>query len=40
MDPRKTLRDLLQMERPLIMPDAYDGLSARLIERAGFRAVQ
>jgi 2-methylisocitrate lyase-like PEP mutase family enzyme len=34
------LRDLLRTERPLIMPDAYDGLSARLIEIEGFKAVQ
>ncbi len=34
------LRDLLASERPLVMPDAYDVLSARLIELAGFRAIQ
>ena len=34
------LRDLLETERPLVMPDAYDAVSARLIELAGFRAVQ
>ncbi|MCX5757608.1 MAG: isocitrate lyase/PEP mutase family protein [Candidatus Hydrogenedentes bacterium] len=34
------LRGLLESERPLVMPDAYDALSARLIEMAGFRAVQ
>jgi 2-methylisocitrate lyase-like PEP mutase family enzyme len=34
------LRTLLETERPLIMPDAYDALSARLIEMAGFKAVQ
>ena len=37
---RETLRQLLQSERPLVMPDAYDALSARLIEAAGFKAVQ
>lgn len=40
MNPRATLRDLLRTERPLIIPDAYDGLSARLIEMIGFKAVQ
>ncbi len=34
------LRALLKSERPLVMPDAYDALSARLIENAGFKAVQ
>ena len=40
MNLRATLRDLLRTERPLIIPDAYDGLSARLIEMIGFKAVQ
>lgn len=34
------LRNLLASEHPLVMPDAYDALSARLIEMAGFKAVQ
>ncbi len=34
------LRELLETERPLVMPDAYDAVSARLIEMAGFRAIQ
>ena len=34
------LRDLLKTERPLVMPDAYDALSARIIEITGFRAIQ
>jgi 2-methylisocitrate lyase-like PEP mutase family enzyme len=34
------LRALLTSERPLVMPDAYDALTARLIEDAGFKAVQ
>lgn len=34
------LRALLKSEHPLVMPDAYDALSARLIENAGFKAVQ
>ena len=40
MKNRQNLRELLKSERPLVMPDAYDGLSARLIELAGFKAVQ
>jgi 2-methylisocitrate lyase-like PEP mutase family enzyme len=31
-------RDLLTGERPLLLPCAHDALSARLIERAGFKA--
>ncbi len=33
-----TFRDLLATEKPLIMPGAYDALSAQLIEMAGFKA--
>ncbi len=33
-----TWRDALAAERPLLLPVAHDALSARLIERAGFRA--
>ena len=40
MDQCQLLRALLKSERPLIMPDAYDAMSARLIENAGFKAVQ
>ena len=40
MNKCRLLRSLLASERPLVMPDAYDGLSARLIELAGFKAVQ
>ena len=40
MNNRQVLRELLKNERPLVMPDAYDGLSARLIQLAGFKAVQ
>lgn len=36
----QALRSLLETEQPLIMPDAYDAASARLIELSGFRAVQ
>ena len=35
---RTTLRDARAFERPLVTPRALDALSARLIERAGFRA--
>lgn len=35
---RKTIRDALARETPLVMPLAHDALSARLIEQAGFRA--
>jgi len=35
---RKSFRSALAAERPLVTPLAHDALSARLIERAGFRA--
>lgn len=34
------LRELLAWENPLIMPDAYDPISAKMIEKMGFNAVQ
>jgi 2-methylisocitrate lyase-like PEP mutase family enzyme len=34
-----TLRELLAGPEPVLAPGAYDALSARLVERAGFRAV-
>src|ERR687884_1928178 len=34
-----TLRQLLDGPEPILAPGAYDALSARLIEAAGFRAV-
>ena len=34
------LKNLLESSYPLIMPDAYDPLSAKLIEISGFKAVQ
>ena len=37
--PRARLRELLSAARPLVAPGAYDALSARLIEQAGFDAV-
>jgi 2-methylisocitrate lyase-like PEP mutase family enzyme len=39
MSKRKTLRDLVNARNGLIVPGAYDGVSARLIEAAGFEAV-
>ncbi len=38
--PSDCLRSLIQDDATLVMPDAYDALSAQLIERAGFPAVQ
>lgn len=35
-----TLRNLLDLDETLIMPDAYNPLSAKLIENTGFKAVQ
>ena len=37
--PRARLRELLADPRPLMAPGAYDALSARLIEQAGFDVV-
>ena len=37
-DDRKTWRQLLAQEKPLLLPVAHDALSAKLIERAGFAA--
>ena len=36
---RARLRELLSAGHPLVAPGAYDALSARLIEQAGFDAV-
>jgi 2-methylisocitrate lyase-like PEP mutase family enzyme len=38
MHAKPTWKDLLAREKPLLLPCAYDALSARLIERAGFAA--
>jgi 2-methylisocitrate lyase-like PEP mutase family enzyme len=35
---RKSIRDIMDAERPLVTPLAHDALSARLIAQAGFRA--
>ena len=39
MTRRQTLRQLIANRRGLVVPGAYDGVSARLVERAGFSAV-
>jgi 2-methylisocitrate lyase-like PEP mutase family enzyme len=36
---RRTLRRLVERRAGLVVPGAYDGVSARLVERAGFEAV-
>lgn len=37
--PRRRLRQLITAGEPLVAPGAYDALSARLVEQAGFAAV-
>ena len=37
---RVTWRHLVEREAPLLLPSAHDGLTAKLIERAGFKAYQ
>jgi 2-methylisocitrate lyase-like PEP mutase family enzyme len=39
MQPRQTLRALVSRKAGLVVPGAYDAVSARLVERAGFLAV-
>jgi len=39
MSVRRTLRDLVQRKAGTVVPGAYDAVSARLVERAGFPAV-
>jgi 2-methylisocitrate lyase-like PEP mutase family enzyme len=39
MRPTTRFRELIGMEGSILAPGAYDGLSARLVERAGFSAV-
>jgi len=36
----KTLSDYIHSEETLVVPDAYDAISARIIQCAGFKAVQ
>ncbi|MDD2710565.1 MAG: isocitrate lyase/PEP mutase family protein [Verrucomicrobiae bacterium] len=40
MNKSAQLRNLLSAKETLVMPDAYDPISARIIEQAGFKAVQ
>jgi 2-methylisocitrate lyase-like PEP mutase family enzyme len=39
MSPRQTLKKLLQRDKMLVAPGCFDGLSARLVEEAGFEAA-
>lgn len=39
MSPRQTLKQLLQRDKLLVAPGCFDGLSARLVEEAGFEAA-
>ena len=39
MNARQTLKELLRREKLLVAPGCFDGLSARLIEEAGFEAA-
>jgi 2-methylisocitrate lyase-like PEP mutase family enzyme len=40
MDKDKMLKQLLNSKETLVMPDAYDPISAKIIEYAGFSAIQ
>lgn len=40
MDKDKILKQLLTSEETLVMPDAYDPISAKIIEYVGFSAIQ
>jgi len=40
MNQYMVLKELLHEEKPLVVPDAYDMLSAKIIQSAGFKAVQ
>ena len=39
MNPRQRLRQLLERDQLLVAPGCFDGLSARLVEEAGFEAA-
>jgi 2-methylisocitrate lyase-like PEP mutase family enzyme len=39
MSPRQSLKQLLQRDKLLVAPGCFDGLSARLVEEAGFDAA-
>ncbi|WP_238881832.1 isocitrate lyase/phosphoenolpyruvate mutase family protein [Clostridium sp. YIM B02551] len=40
MERDRVIKELLNSGKTIIMPDAYDGISAKVIEYAGFQAVQ
>jgi 2-methylisocitrate lyase-like PEP mutase family enzyme len=40
MNQSGSLKNLLLSGKTLVMPDAYDPISARLIEKSGFKAIQ
>ena len=39
MNPRQTLKKLLQRDKLLVAPGCFDGLSARLVQEAGYEAA-
>lgn len=39
MTTKQSIRELVRTQKPLVQPLAHDALTARLIERAGFKAV-
>ncbi|HSE89773.1 MAG TPA: isocitrate lyase/PEP mutase family protein, partial [Candidatus Binatia bacterium] len=39
MNPRQILKQLLKRDKLLVAPGSFDGLSARLVEEAGFEAA-
>ena len=39
MSPRKKLKELVQARRGVIVPGAFNALSARVIEDLGFEAI-
>ena len=39
MNPRQVLKQLLKRDKLLVAPGCFDGLSARLVEEAGFEAA-
>ena len=39
MNPRRRLHELVERKQAVVVPGAYDCVSARLVERAGFQAV-
>lgn len=39
MNPRQTLKQLLRRDKLLVAPGCFDGLSARLVQEAGFEAA-